>query len=131
MIYRFRTRSYLFEKEEYSVKVSDELYAICCAFAIIKKDGRQLIRKASYLLEHTPEYTSCDCINKSCPSLEELLRISAGEYFLYINFISQNSLNSPHYDMIVSAEERDFCANFDRSNKGSRNIPTESETCQK
>ncbi len=117
MIDRISTERYVFEKGECFIKVSDQLYAVCYAFAIIKRDTQRLIRKASYLLEHTAEYTSFDCVDKSCPSFEKLLEISASEYFLYIDFISQNSFKNPHYGMIVSAEKDDFCTVFEQNMK--------------
>ena len=120
MIYRFSTERYVFEKEESSVRSSDKLYATCYAFTITARDTQQLIRKATYLLEHTSEYTSLDCISKNYSSLDDLLEMSASEYFIYINFVSQNSLNDPHYESVVSAEEDDFCSIFKQGNKKKR-----------
>ena len=114
MIYKLDTEKYLFRKEEHSVKVSDELYAICYAFTIVRRDTQLPIRKVAYLLEHASNCTSFDCVDKCCSSLRELLKISASEYFLYIDFISKNYLNDSHYDLVISAEQNDFRSIFEQ-----------------
>ena len=117
MIYRFNTERYTFEKKRCFIKASDDLYAICYSFTITARDIQQQIRKSTYLLEHSSEYTSFDCIDKSYSSLDDILAIFASEYFFYINFISQNSINDPYYDFVISAEKNDFHSVFNQNVK--------------
>jgi len=117
MIFRLNTARYTFEKKECFVRASDEVYAVCHAFSITARNTHQRIREISYLLEHTPDCTSFDCVSKNYSSLEDLLKISASEYFFYINFVSKNSINDPYYDLVISAEKKDFCAIFDQNIK--------------
>ncbi len=117
MIYKFSTERYTFEKKRCCIKASDDLYAICYSFTITTRDIQQQIRKSTYLLEHSPECTSFDCIDKSYSSVDDILAIFASEYFFYINFVSQNSVNDPYYDLVVSAEKDDFYSIFDQNGK--------------
>ncbi len=114
MLYRFNTKEYLFEKKEYSAKVSNVLYANCYSFIITARNTQKQIRKVAYLLEHTFEATYINCVDKNCSSLAELLKIPASDYFHYLNFIGENSFHEPRYDLIISAEKNDFLSIFEQ-----------------
>ncbi len=117
MISTLDTARYTFEKKECFIRASDDVYAVCHAFTITARNTHQRIREISYLLEHASGCTSFDCVGKNYSSLEDLLKISASEYFFYINFISQNSINDPYYDFVISAEKSDFHSVFNQNVK--------------